>query len=104
MSTKCVANQTLALLLIKASDIAKAIPNPSLVLVPRPSSSMTAMLSASTFLSSCQSSSSKRYPRQHHLRINAISRISTENVDKLASMLSSVVVRANTLWMMGNAA
>ena len=44
ISTKCVANQTLALLSIKASAMAKAIATPSLVLVPRPSSSMMARL------------------------------------------------------------
>jgi hypothetical protein len=50
ISSKCVTNQTRAPLLIIASAMAMAIAKPSLVPVPRPSSSMIARLSLSALL------------------------------------------------------
>lgn len=41
---KCVAKKTLALLRTSASEMARAMASPSRVLVPRPSSSMMALL------------------------------------------------------------
>ncbi len=74
-----MANQTKALLSTKASATAMAMDRPSRVLVPRPSSSMTTMLRLSMLR-----------------RMKAVSRISAAKVETLASMLSSMEIRAKS--------
>ena len=79
--------------------MASAMASPSLVLVPRPSSSMIAILWLSTFLSlklTHRLISPSRVGITH-LKMKAISRISNEKLDRFDSMLSSVVTLAKIL-------
>lgn len=81
--------------------MARAIDSPSLVLVPRPSSSMMVKLFSLTFLLEVL----VRFYWSGdiaYLRMKAISRISSEKVDIFASMLSSVDILTNSCWIIEN--
>lgn len=120
-SLKCVANQTRActimseghlsstyghtLLETKASAIAKAMANPSRVLVPRPSSSTMALsLVSEELVLDTLSLQSYKLRRSMLRKMNEISFISAANVDTFVSMLSSMPSRAKSWWCIGKEA
>lgn len=72
-----------------------AIASPSLVLVPRPSSSMITRLFFPIFLKTISGTSFQLF-HQVYLSMNAVSLISDANVETLASIQSSIDTLANS--------
>ena len=95
-------NDVTTLLETRASAMANAMARPSLVLVPRPSSSMMTLKLGQPCTIYSRITRTYKLRRSTFRRIKAISLISAENVETLVSMLSSIPNRANSWCCIGN--
>jgi hypothetical protein len=97
-------NIVTTLLETRASAMANAMAMPSLVLVPRPSSSMITLKLGQPCTIYSKIITTYKLRRSTFLRMKAISLISAANVETLVSMLSSIPNRANSWCCIGNEA